>query len=91
MASAWQNPSNSSLLVTFTAVKRATPIFSLATTLDLADYGFGPTSHSKKYSVVEMEVGNKWNKIGVFSGAKVELHLVLGVRGVGLLRIEEDI
>jgi hypothetical protein len=94
MASAWQNPANSSLLVTFTATKRATPIFSLQTTLDLAEYGFGPSSHSKIYSVFEVVEGpdghNPASKIGSFNGAKVDLHLVLGVRGVALLRIEEE-
>lgn len=94
MASAWQNHANSSLLVTFTATKRATPIFSLQTTLDLAEYGFGPRSHSKTYSVYEVVAGpdghNPASKIGSFPGAKVDLHMVLGVRGVALLRIEEE-
>jgi hypothetical protein len=99
MASAWQNPDNSSLLLTFTATKRATPIDSLATTLDLAEFGFGAaaTVHARHYTIDEIVVGpegpsdgDTWHRIGTSIGGKVELKMVLGVRGVALLRIQQQ-
>eukprot|EP01043_Picozoa_sp_COSAG02_P035835 COSAG02_NODE_2591_length_8466_cov_26.224095_6_plen_256_part_00 len=94
MATAWQNPSNSSLLLAVTATKRATPIFSLKMSLDLVDYGFGAASHGKQFEVMEAVVGSdgpsepSWSKVGSFDGEAVDLQLVLGVRGVALLRIQ---
>ena len=94
MATAWQDPSNSSLLVTLTATKRATPIFSLRASLDLAEYGFGPGSHGKRFEVREINVGpdadseHEWRHVGTFDGERVELQMVLGVHGVSLLQIQ---
>ena len=94
MATAWQDPSNSSLLVTLTATKRATSIFSLQASLDLAEYGFGVGSHGKRFVVQEIVVGpdatsdHEWRHVGSFDGERVELQMALGVRAVSLLRIQ---
>ena len=72
-----------------TTVKRYTPVFSLATTLDLSKFGF-PGSGSRLFEVWWMPsdgIGHE-QLLGTYPANRVEVKLALGVRAVALLRIQ---
>jgi hypothetical protein len=93
MSSAWlaDDAYASSLLATFTAVKRATPAHVRAT-IDLREYGFAAAAPSDLFDVYYKAVGadfaGPWQKLGSQPASAVVLDVELGVRAVVLMRVE---